>query len=521
MKPDQHLDLTRRLILAGMGAFMPLATTQVWAQPIFTVTPFQLGVAAGDPQPDGFVIWTRLAPRPLEIGHGMPSRIVEVEWQVASDANFATVVQSGTTVARPELAHAVHVEVAGLQAGQPYWYRFSAGGERSPTGRAKTAPPPGSVVDRVRFGVVGCQHYETGYFTAHRKLAGEDLDFIFHYGDYIYEGRGSATRNGPEGPVEAIRSHFGGEIYSLDDYRRRYAQYKMDLDLQAAHASAAFFTVWDDHETDNNWARDIDQDNTPIEVFALRRQAAAQAYYEHMPLRRRSFPAGASIQLYRRAAYGSLVELNFLDTRQFRDDQVACPAAPAACNLDAPQQFLGPAQEAWLLQGLAASKARWNVMAQQVMFMDLDRDPGASYRANADSWAGYRTPRARLLTHLRDRQVSNPVVLTGDEHVNYAGELHLDGRNPEGRPIATEFVATSVTSGGDGVDQTPNSVALLGANPQLKFINNQRGYVVCDVNAERWVSEFKVLDRVTERGGSLTTRTRLAIAAGDPRLSAA
>jgi alkaline phosphatase D len=521
---DRYAFNRRRLLKTfGAGAMtamsIPLVTGQAFAQAVFTQYPFQLGVASGDPSADGFVIWTRLAPEPFEIGYGMPMAPVAVDWEVSTDRGFKTVVAKGTAVAPPELGHSVHVEVAGLEPARDYWYRFTAGKERSLVGRARTAPTAGSAVDRVRFAVAGCQHYENGYYTAYRRLAEDNPDFVFCYGDYIYEGRGNRVWNGAKGPVENVRQHFGGEIYSLDDYRRRYAQYKMDTDLQAAHAAAPWFAVWDDHEIDNNWVSDLDQDGTDPKIFNLRRQAAAQAYYENMPLRASSFPVGSAIQIYRRAAYGRLLELNLLDTRQFRSDQPCGDKFVACATLDRPDaEVMGLRQEKWLIEGLTASKATWNVLAQQVMMMDLDRAPGPDVVVNPDSWAGYRTPRERLLKMIRDRKIANPVVLTGDEHQNFAGELQLDGAHPDARPIASEFVVTSISSGGDGVDQTPEFAKIQAANPQLKFNNSQRGYAICDVTPERWVTEFKVLDAITRRDGALTTRKKLAIEAGDPRL---
>ncbi|MBU4433930.1 MAG: alkaline phosphatase D family protein [Alphaproteobacteria bacterium] len=518
-------DLSRRHLLRALGGsaasalVLPFLTGAALAQPIFNTYPFQLGIASGDPAPDGFVIWTRLAPAPFEIGYGMPMVPVEVTWEVAADAGFKTVVAKGVAVAPPELGHAVHVEVAGLEANRDYWYRFVAGSERSGVGRARTTPPAGAHVDRVRFAVAGCQHYEGGYYTAHRRMAEDHPDFVFCYGDYIYEGRGNRLSNGPNGPVENVRQHFGGEIYSLDDYRRRYAQYKMDPDLQAAHAAAPWFVIWDDHEIDNNWVSDTDQDGTDPKLFNLRRQAAAQAYYEHMPLRASAFPVGTSLQIYRRAAYGDLLELNLLDTRQFRTDQ-PCGDKWGACgeleNLKA--EVVGLKQEKWLVDGLSASKTTWNVLAQQVMMMDLDRDPGPAVAVNPDSWAGYRTPRNRLLKQIRDRKVGNMIVLTGDEHQNYAGDLYLDGAHPDGAPIANEFVVTSISSGGDGEDQRADMARIQAANPMLKFNNAQRGYAICDVTPQRWTTEFKVLDAITRRDGKLSTRAKWAVEAGNPRL---
>ena len=513
---------SRRGLLLGLGAGGALAGSshQALADPVFAEYPFQLGIAAGDPAPDGFVIWTRLAPRPLEIGNGMPSAPVPVKWEVASNAGFGTIVRSGEAIARPELAHAVHVEVEGLQPDREYFYRFSAGRERSATGRAKTAPAAGAATAQARFGVLGCQAYEQGFYTAHRKAAEERLDFIYCYGDYIYEGRGSRVYNGSGGTSENPRQHFGGEIYSLDDYRRRYAQYKLDVDLQACHASTAWYCTWDDHELDNNWVAALDQDGTPPEVFALRRQAAAQAFYENMPLRRSAFPRGADIQLYRHAAWGDLLDLNLLDTRSYRSDQPCNDAWATTCAgvsaRDA--QVLGEAQEAWLYRNLDQSRAHWKVLAQQIMVMDLDRKEGPEPGYNLDTWAGYSIPRQRLLDRLRERRIGNTVILTGDEHQNYAGELYRDSRNPEGAPIASEFVTTSISSSGDGQDQRADGRRYLADNPFLKFNNAQRGYAVCDVTPERWQTEFKVLDKVSDRDGTLTTRAKFVVASGDARV---
>jgi alkaline phosphatase D len=240
-----------------------------------------------------------------------------------------------------------------------------------------------------------------------------------------------------------------------------------------------------------------------------------------MPLRRTSLPNGAAMQLYRRQTFGDLIDLSLLDTRQYRSNQPCNDKSQGCTDLASAPNFLGDAQEAWLKQGLSASKARWNVLAQQVVMMDLDRAAGEEYRANVDSWAGYRTPRARVLKHIADARIPNVVVLTGDEHVNFAGELHLDGRNPGKMPVGVEFTATSITSGGDGQDQTENDKTLLSINPQLKFVNRQRGYVVCDVTRDRWESSVRVLDKVSVPGGKLATRARLAVAAGSNVVTAA
>src|SRR5262245_48810599 len=356
-------DLMKLAGFIGAAAIAPpVFSRRVLATPIFETYPFPLGVASGDPLPDGVVLWTRLMPRPLE-GGGMPMAVVEVGWEVARDPQFRQIAQKGTTLARPELGHSVHAEVSGLEPGRDYWYRFRAGDEVSQTGRTKTAPPFGAAVDKIRFAVCGCSHYENGYFTAYRRMAEEQFDFIFHTGDYIYEGRPNGGRNDA-----VVRQHIGHEPYSLDDYRLRYAQYKMDADLKAAHASAPFVMAWDDHEVDNNYAGDHDENDTPPELFLLRRAAAYQAYYEMMPLRATALPKGPDMRIYRRMQFGNLIDFSVLDTRQWRSDQACGDGQRTGCAeaLAADRTMMGAEQEQWLYDTLARARARWTIIGQQV-----------------------------------------------------------------------------------------------------------------------------------------------------------
>lgn len=514
--------VSRRAFVGGLGASGLLlgAPGILRAQQLFTAWPFTLGVAAGDPSSDGFVIWTRLAPDPLAEHGGMPIAPVAVEWEVATDERFRMVVAKGTAIARPELAHAVHVEVTGLRPGRPHFYRFMVGRERSMRGRAKTLPAAGSTVGQVRFGVAGCQAYEDGLYTAYRHMAGEDLDFIYHYGDYIYENRGAPVRFSYDGnPRPFVRQHIGQEITSLDDYRRRYAQYKLDADLQAAHAAAAWFPTFDDHEVDNNWVQDIAEDGTPPEVFRMRRAMAMQAYYEHMPFRRASFPNGSAMQIHRRAVIGDLVDLHLLDTRQFRSDQPCGDSLKAWCKdvADPKAQVLGEAQEKWLAANLGQKAARWNMVAQQVMMMPLDRklEDVEGVSRNLDSWGGYDVPRERLFE--RFKGLRNVVVLTGDEHQNYAGELRT--RNGTGDVAAVEFVATSISSGGDGADHRAGNDRIEAANPFLKYTNDRRGYLLCDVTPQRWQTAFRTVEKVSVPGMPVNTARIASVEHGSNALS--
>jgi alkaline phosphatase D len=429
-----RLDLDRRRLLkiaAGLGliAITPLApSTRVWARPAFARYPFSLGIASGDPSADGAVIWTRLAPEPLR-GGGMPMRAVEVGWEVAADEGMRRVIKRGTAIAAPMLGHSVHVELNGLQPGREYWYRFVAGGEASQVGRLKTAPAAGAAVNRIRFTLCGCQHYETGYFSAYRHLAAERPDFVFHSGDYIYEFRPGYEYR-PR-PTPRVRRHNGGETYTLDDYRNRYALYKSDPDLMAAHRAAPFIVTWDDHEVDNNWAGQRDQDGTDPARFLLRRAAAFQAWYEHMPVRRAQMPRGPDLRLYRSFSFGNLIDLHALDTRQYRSDQACGDRTLAGCAAatDPARTILGSGQERWLDERLAQGRATWTVLGQQVPIYLRDFDGRTRARVlNMDTWDGYQAARDRLNGSLRRRGIRNAVALSGDVHLHYAAELNPTSR---------------------------------------------------------------------------------------------
>jgi alkaline phosphatase D len=508
MSRRQLLNIAWKL---GAVAALPMTTRAAWAQPVFRTYPFSVGVASGDPYPDSVVLWTRLAPEPLE-GGGMPTANVEVAWQVATDRAFRQIVRTGTAIARPELGHSVHVEAGGLLPGREYFYRFRCGGEVSQVGRTKTAPEAGAPVDRLRFGVCGCGHYETGYFSAYGRVADEQFDFVFHTGDYIYEGRGDRNRS-----PNNVRQHLGQEIYTLVDYRNRYAQYKSDPDLLAAHMSAPFVMAWDDHEVDNDYAGDRDERDTPPEVFLLRRAAAYQAYYESMPVRT-ALPNGASLQLYRRLAFGDLIDFSVLDTRQYRSKQSAC-GDPKACPelIDVRRTILGEAQEKWLFDNLGQSKARWTVMGQQVPTFARDMasvNPDARY--SVDKWDGYAESRNRLFTHLREAKTPNPIVLSGDVHTHWCADLKADFTRPDSLTIGVEFTNSSVTSGGDGSDVQPTWDGMRGDNAHITYHSNKRGYIACTATAATMKADFRIVDRVTVPDQAARTARSMVVEAGRP-----
>jgi alkaline phosphatase D len=495
----------------GVGVLAaPAATRRLLGQPVFESYPFTLGVASGDPLPDGVVLWTRLAPKPLE-GGGMPSAVVGVEWEVARDARFNSIAQKGIAMARPELGHSVHVEVSGLEPAREYWYRFRAGSEISRVGRTLTAPPAGAQAQQVRFAVCGCNHYEMGYFTAFRRIAEENFDFVFHTGDYIYEYRGEPGRN------DRTRMHPPQECFTLVDYRNRYALYKTDRDLAAAHASAPWIVTFDDHEVSNNYAGDFDENGTPPELFVLRRAAAYQAYYEAMPLRAGAFPSASHIRVYRRMQFGNLVDLNVLDTRQWRSDQACGDGARTNCAeaLAPDRTMMGDEQEKWLSDNLARPMGRWTVIGQQVPTFAQDmaktRPDG---RFSMDKWDGYVAARKRLYDKLQETKAPNPIVLSGDVHMHFGADLKTDFTNPRSATVGVEFTNSSITSIGDGWDVAPGWEQTRGDNPHIKYHSARRGYIACTATPSRMRADFKILEKVTIPDLPVRTGGALVVEAG-------
>jgi alkaline phosphatase D len=480
-------------LLVAPGAFARSVAANLPADP------FTLGVASGEPSPDGLVLWTRLAPDPLaEDGlGGVPHHSFEVGWQLAEDAAFRRVVRSGTAHTHPDTAHSVHVEIDGLAPAREYWYRFRAGRYRSPVGRTRTAPAPSSLAP-MSFASSSCAHWEHGYFTVYRHIANAAPDVIFCLGDYYYEG---GPRYDP--PLSAIvRTHVGRRCHTLRDYRRRHAQYKTDPDLHAAHAAAPWLVVPDDHEVENNWAGDHASRPKDQHRFLKMRAAAYRAYWEHMPLRRMCRPHGSHMQLFRAVSWGALATFHLLDTRQFRDAQTCASGALPLCapSPDPARTMLGAAQESWLADGLRRSSARWDFLAQQVMLTSTSRNfngAGAVMppdTVNVDCWDGYPAARDRLFDSVRAANLRNFVVLTGDVHKHWATDIPglLDGL-----PIGSELVTSSVTSSGDG-EPEPRWVAdVQRRHPNLRYYDGRRGWIGGHLTTERLRADYHVVQRVS------------------------
>lgn len=467
---------------------------------------FGLGVASGAPRPDGVVLWTRLAPEPLaEDGHGdMPLRPVSVRWQVSRDADFSTIEQEGQALAQPGLAHSVHPRVEGLDPATDYVYRFVVGEQASPVGRFRTLPAAGADVEAFSFGLVSCQAWYHGHFTAHKHLAAEeDLDLVVFVGDYIYEyGITDANlwRHGAE--VSAAHSV---EIETLEQYRLRYSLFKSDPHLQAVHARVPAVVVWDDHEVQNNYIGDSSAYAIPDDLFAHRIAVAYRAFYENTPLDIDALPDGPDTDITTGFDVGSLARFSMLDSRQFRD--------PEPTNLeeqyDESRTMLGAEQEAWIEQRLIDTPTTWNLMANGVVLAAISED-------RTDMWDGYPAARDRLLHAMA--QSRNPVMLTGDIHKHVAAELKADFSDPESPNVGVELVCTSIASDGDGA-ATDNYTEDWVQHDYVRLYDGRRGYVHVRLTPEEMVSSFYVVPWIEADDQAPRELTgRFVTPAGDPRL---
>lgn len=515
------VDHDRRRILTGLAVAGAFSILSPFARSAGVDYPFTLGVASGDPLPDGFVIWTRLAPLFNDAdGRGGLRRAVPVRWRVASDAAMTRIVRQGEVMATERFAHSVHVEVAGLEAGRPYWYQFDGLGAQSPVGQARTTPPVQAMAS-ARVGFVSCSHWERGYFSAYRHLAAEQPDLVFFLGDYIYDSS-FAPESG-----KVFRSHGSGNAVSLSDYRNRYALYKTDPDLQALHAAAPSVATWDDHEVQNDYANQWSQDpKIPVTQFLQQRAAAYQAFYEHMPLRASSVPKGPDMRIYRRLDYGRLARFHVLDGRQYRSEQPCILAngshqghiADNTCSdlRDPRRTMLGWEQEAWLDRGFAESKAQWNVIAQDLLVAPLAQRDLTNHKPGrwTDGWDGYMANRERMFASIQRRQLKNPVFWGGDIHSFWTTDLHADANDLDSPIVATEFVGSSVTSDGPPFEAYK---ALLPLNPHVRFFDSrQRGYVSVDITEQKMLTHFRVITDPRDPTATVSTLKSFAVEPGRP-----
>lgn len=524
--PDAGASLRRREFLiagaaAGAAAAVPLnyaAVARSAAKPIAANGKFAHGVASGFASPKGVTLWTRLS----EI-----TRSSRLTLEVATDKDFRRVVKRSQVTAEKGDDYTVHKRVTGLKPGQQYYYRFETKNKSSRVGRFRTMPPPDSK-QPLRIGFFSCQDYEAGYFNAQAAMAKEDLDLVICLGDYIYEHK---YYDGPEDRIDRTGKNGDGDVQSLAEYRQKYRMYQTDKQLQDLHAAHSWVTIWDDHEVEDNYAGDeadsaqpdpnLENSGYPRRVpFKERRRNAYRAYFEaHPRLKRKGMEKN---QIYGSIRLGGLGELFLTDQRQYRDPQPCNDGILTPCpDAQAPgRTFLGSEQKKWFKKAVPASSAKWKLWASEVMVMSVDVPAGQA--AILDSWDGYQAERGEILTHWKSKGVDNLVVLTGDIHTFFAGDVTTTGRQG-GDPVGVELVGGSATSLGlPEYLHVPSSAleALAIANdPHVKYYNfDRRGYAVVDVTKKRIDAEFKAVDALTKGATQTTSIGKFRIDAGDPTL---
>jgi alkaline phosphatase D len=472
--------------------------------------PFVLGVASGDPLADSVVLWTRLVVADSDgsalTGERSVLAVIEPEDAVAGGTGGGT-AQAVWWRTGPDAGYSVHAVIDGLEADRWYTYRFESGGFTSATGRTRTAPAASATVEQFVVGTASCQNYEDGFYAAHDDIAAAGLDLLVWLGDYIYEGG-----RGVLGAEGTVRLHDGPEPSTLDEYRARYALYKSDRSLQVAHAACPWLMTWDDHEVDNNYAGTIGQDG---EDLTARRALAYQAWWEHTPTRLPA-PAGGDYVIYRPQGWGTLVDMSLLDTRQYRSNQ-ACNDVTLSLDPPCPETFLpertllGAEQEAWLLDRFGAQGAVWNVLAQQVILSNSNLN-GAIL--NFDQWDGYPLDRDRLLQHVVDAGIGNVVVLTGDIHFAGVGNIVAPGGALDSPVIATEFVATSISSSGNVPEALIDVVKSVPSIVDVEL--GHRGWTKHTVTPASWVAELRIVNDVADAASPSSTYRRFVVDAGVP-----
>ncbi|MFZ9086444.1 MAG: alkaline phosphatase D family protein [Steroidobacteraceae bacterium] len=508
--------ITRRRFVQQATAATALAglpLVRAGAQVRFSSYPFKLGVSSGDPAPDGFVIWTRLAPEPFE-PEQLGTTAYEVDWEVAEDAGFQRIASAGRSLALAHLAHSIHVEVTGLQPGRDYHYRFRLGRYESPPGRALTLPAAGET-PALRFALGSCAHYEHGFFAAYRYMAADRPDLILGLGDYIYED-GYGNRR--------VRLFHRREAITLADYRNRYAEYQVDPDLQAAHAACPWLVTWDDHEVDNDYAaltseHELCGGPSSREAFVERRAAAYQAWYEHMPVRQSRLRAAGGVTVYGAFDWGSAARLYLLDTRQYRSAQAcAREPTPATCDTEAGRKLLfvgagggrlvgltdpacrpqledpsrtmlGAAQEDWLDTALTGERCRWNLLAYGTPFAPIYEGTPEAPLVFTDGWSAYPVARQRLLDALVRHRTTNPVMMTGDLHAFFVSEV----RDQRGRTLTSELVTSSIAN------SNTNKSGVLHLNPHIRYHEwEHSGYTLCEVEGGRMRADMVGVDDIRD-----------------------
>ncbi len=460
--------------------------------------PFYHGVASGDPLTDRVIIWTRVTPEEHDV--------ISVQWEVSLDKDFNKIKKSGIMSTSRVRDYTVKVDVSNLAAGTVYYYRFINRATYSPVGRTKTAPAKNP--SEVNLGIVSCSNYEFGYFNAYNGLADQDLDAILHLGDYIYE-----YGPGKYGDENFPRKHLPpNELLTLDDYRTRYAQYRLDKGLQKAHQNHPFILIWDDHEIANNAYKTGAQNHQADEGdYGMRKANAKKAYYEWQPIR-----DTGNDELYRKFSYGNLVDIFMLDERFTGRSEP--PADKAGAKEE--RTMLGAEQLKWFKKNLVGSTATWKVIGNQVIFSPCDLslvrpdDP-----VNLDAWDGYAYERDDIRSYLIDRVIKNTIFVTGDTHASWAFEVpeNTIDYKESGKSCAIEIATPSITSSNWNESSPDDQVimaekAIQSTNPHLKYINGRdHGYTVLKLSRDKTIAQWFYTSDIKQKEAKISMGKELTI----------
>ena len=484
--------------------------TEAARGPRWQTDPFALGVASGQPRPDSVVLWTRLLIGEADAAFKVQPQTVVCE--VFADEALRQPVRQWRVQTDASRAHSVHVIATGLQPGRSYWYRFVSGSASSPVGRTRTSPGEQDKVAQLRIAQTSCQHFEQGYYVAHREIARRDVDFVLFLGDYIYES---------SNPRYLVRKHMGGVPQTLEQYRQRHAQYKGDADLQACHAAHPWVMTWDDHEVVNDYANDLDSKFTDPQVFLRRRAAAYQAYFEHMPVRLGPDPAQPhQMRIHDQMSWGQLADIWTLDCRQYRS-HLACPdpmrggaRVVVGCTelSEAGRSMLGAAQEQWLSAGLTQSSRRWKLVAQSTQVSSTGIATPLGRSTFTDAWDGYPMARERLLGTIAQAQLKDVLVLGGDVHMNVAANLRVRPNDEKSPIVTSEIVTTSISS--RGMSDTLLA-QIRDNNPDIVHARaDERGYTYVEVQPSGVLAQMRTTPHPALQDSRLQTQAQWALTSG-------
>ncbi len=481
--------MQKLFILLLIFGFTERAVSQVFCREIDSIaasrnTPFPFGVASGDPRENSVVLWTC-----LYTNESGPQR---VQWELSLDSSFTQLTNKGDKSTDISQGFAVKLQLSNLKPGTTYYYRFSWKGKYSVTGRTRTAHKNAT---QLRFGVVSCSSYSWGYFNAYAALAKEkDLQAVIHLGDYIYE-QGAGEYAHPKLGLKHLPTH---EIVSLQDYRSRYAQYRLDPSLQEAHRMHPFIAVWDDHELANDAYKDGAQNHQPETEgsWEQRAKTAREAYFEWMPIE-----SNEQYSIRRSFDFGQVASLFMLDGRlEGRDKQLKNFNDPSLA--DTTRSMLGRDQANWLIESVSGSKSKWKLIGNQVIFSAYELPVKfKTYPKSTDMWNGYPAERQRILNAWERNVVRDVLVLTGDVHSAFSFDLRYR-RNEPASSFGAEWVTTSVSSSNLNEYTKTWKVRIAerwftenGLNPELEYCNlRDHGYLVVNLDEKEARGEWKFIE---------------------------